>query len=83
VETVDNYLIPFIYLKTTSLKLVYTPVYKPVNKQPPCEALGGRTLVISSKSTDIGSFPQVIHGTFAWPYLGSLWPGYTQPVAPS
>jgi hypothetical protein len=40
VETVDNYLIPFIYLKTTSLKLVYTPVYKPVNKQPPCEALG-------------------------------------------
>jgi hypothetical protein len=65
VETVDNYLIPFVYLKTTSLKLVYTPVYKPVNKHPTCEALVPRNLVVSQKSTEKGGFPQVIHGTFA------------------
>ena len=67
----DNYLIPFIYLKTTSLKFVYTPVYKHVYKQPTCEALTSGTLVISPISTENGGYPQVIHGTFALPYLGS------------
>ena len=48
----DNLLYPFISLKTTSLKLVYTVVYKCVDNHLSCLHLFSTGLVFSLKSAN-------------------------------
>jgi hypothetical protein len=64
VETVDNRLLTNKHPETTIVKVVYTAVYNLVYNPGCCEWKRACGLVASCDSTEISSYPQLIHETF-------------------
>ena len=63
-ETVDNYLLTNKHPETTIVKVVYTAVYNFVYNPGCCGWKRVCGLVASCDSTEISSYPQLIHETF-------------------
>ena len=63
-ETVDNQPLANKHPETTTVKVVYTAVYNFVYNPGCCERKRVCGLVASCDSTEISSYPQLIHETF-------------------